>query len=155
MKAPLASQQLRLYENQLFLILTIVIGIIAGLAAVLFSVAIDQTSHRLFGLAPSPLRLFLVPPLVSLVTGVLLARVFPDVRGSGVPQTEAAYQLAGGVIPGRVPLGKFITGVLCIGSGHSMGREGPSVQIGGGIASGVGQWLVASPQRHAGAHPRG
>ena len=67
--------------------------------------------------------------------------MFPDVRGSGVPQTEAAYHLAGGVIPARVPLGKFLTGVLCIGSGHSMGREGPSVQIGAGLASVVGRWL--------------
>lgn len=141
------AQQLRLRENQLFLILTIVIGIVAGLAAVLFTVAIEQTSHRLFGLAPSRLRLFSIPPLMSIVTGVLLAKVFPDVRGSGVPQTEAAYHLAGGVIPGRVPLGKFITGVLCIGSGHSMGREGPSVQIGAGLASVAGRWLGLSPRR--------
>jgi chloride channel protein, CIC family len=141
------TQQLRLRENQLFLILTIVIGILAGLAAVLFTVAIEQTSHRLFGLAPSRLRLFAVPPLMSLVTGLLLAKVFPDVRGSGVPQTEAAYHLSGGVIPSRVPLGKFLTGVLCIGSGHSMGREGPSVQIGAGLASAIGRWLHLSPQR--------
>ena len=132
-------------ENQLFLILTIVIGVLAGLAAVLFTVAIEQTSHRLFGLAPSRAASVCVPPLMSIVTGVLLAKVFPDVRGSGVPQTEAAYHLSGGVIPGRVPLGKFITGVLCIGSGHSMGREGPSVQIGAGLASVVGRWLRLSP----------
>jgi chloride channel protein, CIC family len=144
---PPRGQQLRLRENQLFLILTIVIGIVAGLSAVLFTVAIEQTSHRLFGLAPSRLRLFAVPPLMSLVTGFLLAKVFPDVRGSGVPQTEAAYHLSGGVIPARVPFGKFITGVLCIGSGHSMGREGPSVQIGAGLASVVGRWLQLSPQR--------
>jgi CIC family chloride channel protein len=148
MSAPsLSTQQSRLREHQLFLILTIVIGILAGLAAVLFSVAIDQVSHRLFGLAPSRLRLFLVPPLMSIVTGVLLAKVFPEVRGSGVPQTEASYHLAGGNIPGRVPIGKFITGVLCIGSGHSMGREGPSVQIGAGIASTAGRWLRLPPQR--------
>jgi chloride channel protein, CIC family len=147
MSGPPRAQQLRLRENQLFLILTIVIGIVAGLAAVLFSVAIDQVTHRLFGIAPSRLRLFLVPPLMSLVTGFLLARVFPEVRGSGVPQTEAAYHLAGGVIPGRVPFGKFITGVMCIGSGHSMGREGPSVQIGAGLASVAGRWLGLSPQR--------
>ena len=134
-------------ENQLFLILTIVIGVVAGLAAVLFTVAIEQTSHRLFGLAPSRLRLFAVPPLMSIVTGLLLAKVFPDVRGSGVPQTEAAYHLAGGVIPDHVPFGKFITGVLCIGSGHSMGREGPSVQIGAGLASLIGRWLHLSPRR--------
>jgi chloride channel protein, CIC family len=141
------SQQRLLRENQLFLILAIVIGVIAGLSAVLFSLAIDLTSHQFFGLAPSRLRPFAVPPLVSLVTGFLLAKIFPDVRGSGVPQTEAAYQLAGGVIPGRVPLGKFLTGVLCIGSGHSMGREGPSVQIGAGLASTAGRWLKLSPER--------
>jgi CIC family chloride channel protein len=147
MNTPASTQALRLRENQLFLILTIVIGILAGLAAVLFTVAIEQTSHRLFGLAPSRLRLFAIPPLMSIVTGFLLARVFPDVRGSGVPQTEAAYHLSGGIIPGRVPFGKFLTGVLCIGSGHSMGREGPSVQIGAGLASVIGRWLRLPPQR--------
>jgi CIC family chloride channel protein len=141
------AQQLRVREHQIFLILTILVGVIAGLAAVLFTVAIDQVSHRLFGLAPSRLRLFAVPPLVSLVTGVLLAKLFPDVRGSGVPQTEAAYHLAGGQIPARVPIGKFLTGVLCIGSGHSMGREGPSVQIGAGLASLAGQWLDLPARR--------
>jgi CIC family chloride channel protein len=141
------AQQLRLREHQVFLVLSIVIGILAGLAAVLFSVAIEQVSYRFFGLAPSPLRLLLVPPLISLATGFLLTKVFPDVRGSGVPQTKAAYHLAGGVIPARVPLGKFITGVLCIGSGHSLGREGPSVQIGSGLASAIGGWMQLSPGR--------
>jgi CIC family chloride channel protein len=140
------GDRLWLRENQLFLVLTIVIGAIAGLSAVLFSLSIDAASHGLFGLAPSPLRLFAVPPLMSLVTGLLLAKVFPDVRGSGVPQTEAAYHLARGVIPARVPFGKFLTGVLCIGSGHSMGREGPSVQIGAGLASVIGRWLRLSPE---------
>jgi chloride channel protein, CIC family len=141
------AQQLRLREHQVFLILTIVVGVVAGLAAVLFTVAIEQTSHRLFGLAPSRARLFAVPPIISLVTGFMLARFFPDVRGSGVPQTEAAYHLSSGIIRARVPFGKFLTGVLCIGSGHSMGREGPSVQIGAGLASLVGQWLHLSPRR--------
>jgi len=140
-------QQLRLREHQLFLALTIVVGVLAGLAAVLFTVAIDWTTRLFFGLDPSTMRLFVVPVAVSLVTGALLAWVFPDVRGSGVPQTEAAYHLRGGVIPARVPLGKFITGVLCIGSGHSMGREGPSVQIGAGLASVVGRWVPLSPAR--------
>lgn len=148
MMSPLSRvQQLRLRENQLFLVVTIVVGVLAGLAAVLFTVGIEQTSHRLFGLVPSRARLFAVPALMSVVTGILLAKVFPGVRGSGVPQTEAAYHLAGGVIPGRVPFGKFLTGVLCIGSGHSMGREGPSVQIGAGIASVVGRWLRLPPAR--------
>ena len=142
-----SRQQLRLREHQLFLALTIVVGVLAGLSAVLFTVAIDWTTRLFFGFDPSAGRLFVVPVAVSLVTGALLAWVFPDVRGSGVPQTEAAYHLHNGVIPGRVPLGKFITGVLCIGSGHSMGREGPSVQIGAGLASVVGRWVPLSPAR--------
>jgi CIC family chloride channel protein len=140
-------QHLRLRESQIFLALSILTGILAGLAAVLFSLAIDRADYALFGLEPSSLRTFLVPVLVSLVTGVLLATVFSGVRGSGVPQTKAAFHLQGGAIPVRVPIGKFITGVLCIGSGHSMGREGPSVQIGAGIASAIGRWLRLSPAR--------
>jgi CIC family chloride channel protein len=145
MKTP-GVQQLRLREHQLFLVLTIVIGVVAGLSAVLFTLAIQQTSRALFGLSPSPLRLFAIPPLMSIVTGYLLLKV-PGVRGSGVPQTEAAYHLSGGVIPTRVPVGKFFLGVLCIGSGHSMGREGPSVQIGAGLASSIGRWMRLSPVR--------
>jgi CIC family chloride channel protein len=140
-------QQLRLREHQLFLALSILIGILAGLGAVLFALAIDRTSRLLFGLDPSKLRLFAVPALVSVGTGVLLAKVFRGVRGSGVPQTKAAFHLEGGVIPPLVPIGKFVTGALCIGSGHSMGREGPSVQIGAGIASAIGQWIQLSPAR--------
>lgn len=140
-------QHLRLRESQIFLALSIIIGILAGLAAVLFSLAIDRADYALFGLAPSSLRTFFVPVLVSLGTGVLLSTVFRGVRGSGVPQTKAAFHLQGGVIPGRVPVGKFLTAVLCIGSGHSMGREGPSVQIGAGIASVIGGWLRLSPAR--------
>jgi chloride channel protein, CIC family len=141
-----AAERRRLREHHVFFALTIVVGILAGLAAVLFTVAIEQAGHRLFGLAPSPLRLFLVPPLVSLLSGVLLAKLFPDARGSGVPQTEAAYHLNDGIIPARVPVGKFITGMLCIGSGHSMGREGPSVQIGAGLASVIGRWMGLPPR---------
>jgi CIC family chloride channel protein len=142
-----SRELLRAREDRLFLVLTIVVGVAAGLSAVLFSLSIEVTSRYLFGMAPSGLRLFLVPTLASVVAGVLLAKVVPDVRGSGVPQTKAAFLLSGGVIRPRVPIGKFITGVLCVGSGQSMGREGPSVQIGAGLASGVGRWLKLSPQR--------
>jgi CIC family chloride channel protein len=137
----------RLRESQLFLVLTIIIGILAGLSAVLFSLGIDAARHIFFGTSPSVSRTILVPTLVSLVSGVLLVKYFRDVRGSGVPQTKVAYHLRQGIIPPRVPIGKFIMGVLCIGSGHSMGREGPSVQIGAGLASSIGQWLKLPPER--------
>jgi len=146
MKAPW-RRDWRLSEGQIFLALTIIVGILAGLIAVLFTLGIDAVHQGLFGLTPSPWRRFLVPSTVSLFTGLLLARFFNAARGSGVPQTKAAYHLHQGVIPPRVPLGKFLTGVLCIGSGHSMGREGPSVQLGAGLASWVGQWLRLSPRQ--------
>ncbi|MCZ6751274.1 MAG: chloride channel protein [Acidobacteria bacterium] len=135
----------RLRERQIFLILTIAIGLVAGLAAVLFTLAIDGIHLLLFGHSPSSARLVLVPTLASLVAGVLLARYFQDARGSGVPQTKAAYHLSKGVIRARTPAGKFLTGSLCIGAGHSLGREGPSVHIGAGLASLLGRWFRLSP----------
>jgi CIC family chloride channel protein len=144
---PSLLQKLRLRENHVFFALTIIIAVLAGLSAVLFTLAIKGTTYLLFGISPSYLRYILVPTLMSLVTGFLLLKFFPDARGSGVPQTEAAYHLRQGDIPGRVAFGKFLTGVLCIGSGHSMGREGPSVQIGAGLASAIGKWFNLSPAR--------
>jgi CIC family chloride channel protein len=140
-------EKLRLRENHIFFALTILIAVLAGLSAVLFTLAIRGTNYLLFGISPSNLRYVLVPTLVSLVTGFLLFKYFPEARGSGVPQTEVAYRLNQGRIPGRVAFGKFLTGALCIGSGHSMGREGPSVQIGAGIASTIGRWFKLSPER--------
>lgn len=144
---PSDVRDLQARENRLFLALSILIGVLAGLAAVLFSLAIDRADYLFFGLAPSPLRTFLVPTATGLVAGILLVRVFPGVRGSGVPQTKAAFHLHSGDIPARVPIGKFLMGVLCIGGGHSMGREGPSVQIGAGLASAAARWLRLSPAR--------
>jgi chloride channel protein, CIC family len=142
-----AVDRLRAREEQLFLVLTVVVGVLAGLSAVLFSLSIDVVSRLLFGLAPSSFRLFVIPVLGSLLSGLLLAKVITGVRGSGVPQTKAAFHLTGGVIPAHVPFGKFLTGVICIGTGQSMGREGPSVQIGAGLASLIGRWLHLSPRR--------
>src|SRR5436190_2617353 len=140
-------ERLRLREDQIFLALTIIIAIIAGLSAVLFTLAIQGVKDALFGMSPSALRLILAPTLVSLLTGFLLAKFFPEARGSGVPQTEAAFHLNQGEIRPIVPFGKFLTGMLCVGSGHSMGREGPSVQIGAGLASAIGQWFGLTPAR--------
>ena len=147
MNPGMLGQRLRLREDQVFLVLTILIAIISGLSVVLFTLAIQATKNLLFGMSPSAARLILVPTVVSLITGYLLAKFFPEARGSGVPQTEAAFHLHEGKIRPIVPFGKFLTGVLCVGSGHSMGREGPSVQIGAGLASAIGQWFGLSPLR--------
>jgi len=149
MKAPAATfaQRLRLRENQIFLLLSVLIGILSGLTAVLFTLSIQGATYALFGISPSALRFILVPTVVSFIAGFLLKNYFPEARGSGVPQVEAAYHLRNGRIPGRVAFGKFVTGVMCIGCGHSMGREGPSVQIAAGLASTIGRWFRLSPEK--------
>ncbi|MBI4472682.1 MAG: chloride channel protein, partial [Acidobacteria bacterium] len=141
------SENIQVLENHIFFALTIIIAVICGLSAVLFTLAIEGVRYTLFGMSPSSWRLVLAPAIVSIGTGVMLGKFFPDARGSGVPQTKAAFHLNRGVIPPIIPIGKFITGALCVGSGHSLGREGPSVQIGAGIASYVGRWFRLSPKR--------
>jgi hypothetical protein len=72
------TQLIPLREQQLFLVLTIMVGVIAGLSAVLFALAIDGIGRLSFGFDPAPLRMFLVPVGVSVATGMQLAWVFPD-----------------------------------------------------------------------------
>jgi CIC family chloride channel protein len=141
------SYRLELRESHLFAALTILVGVLAGLSAVLFAVTIDLLNRAFFGFDPSTLRLLVMPIAVSLVTGILMHRYVPGVRGSGIPQTKSAYHLDGGIISPLVPIGKFVLGTVAIGGGHALGREGPSVQIGAGLASLVGQWLKLPPER--------
>jgi len=133
-------------EDQLFLLLSILIGILAGLAVVCFRMAFDAVRWVFFGsgLVPQPNRVLLVPGAVGLVVAFLVARFFPRVRGSGVNQTKSALYIYDGYIPGNTIIGKFITSALAIGSGQSLGPEDPSLQIGAGLASLIGRRLKLS-----------
>jgi CIC family chloride channel protein len=138
-----------LREERFFLILSVFIGIFAGLAVVCFRIAIEWS--RVFLLGPeftqSRLRLILTPGIVGLVVAVLVVHVFPTVRGSGVNQTKAALYIFNGYISFRTAIGKFITSALAIGSGQSLGPEDPSLQIGAGLASMLGRKLKLSRDR--------
>jgi CIC family chloride channel protein len=83
----------------------------------------------------------------SLAMGYLLYRYFPDARGSGVPQTKAALYARDGNISLRTVLGKFGCTAATLASGIPLGREGPSVQVGAGIASVLGRWLGLRPEK--------
>ncbi|MBI4164504.1 MAG: chloride channel protein [Acidobacteria bacterium] len=135
-----------LREQQLFLLLAVIIGLVSGLAVVLFRIAIDWTHIRLLGsgLAPTAPRVVLVPTLGGLVVALLVMRFFRRVRGSGVNQTKAAVYIYDGYIPFNTVVGKFLTCALAIGSGHSLGPEDPSLQMGAGIASALGRRLRLS-----------
>jgi Chloride channel protein EriC len=81
----------------------------------------------------------LIPTAGSLITGFLLARYFPEARGSGIPQTKFAIFLHNGYISLKTVIGKFVCCSLSLASGIALGREGPSVHIGAGIASVLGR----------------
>ena len=114
MKRLLTPSAWRVRENQLFLALTVVIGIIAGLGAVLFALSIEAARHFLIGTDAPWWRVALAPCLASAVSGILLSRFFPDARGSGIPQTKVAFHAQDGVMHPRVALGKFLTAVPVI-----------------------------------------
>lgn len=95
----------------------------------------------------SALRLILTPTLAGLGIAALVIHVFPKASGSGVNQTKAALYIFNGYIPFRTAIGKFITAALAIGSGHSLGPEDPSLQIGAGLASALGRKLHLSRDR--------
>jgi CIC family chloride channel protein len=136
-------------EERFFLILAVFIGIFAGLAVVCFRLAIDWTRIGLLGPAPEPhmLRVLLTPALGGLLVAVLVIHLFPRVRGSGVNQTKAALYIFNGYIPFRTAIGKFVTAALAIGSGHSLGPEDPSLQIGASLASALGRRMEFSREK--------
>jgi CIC family chloride channel protein len=144
-----ARRAVPLDEDNFFLILAVVIGVLSGLAVVCFRRAIQLTTHWLFGAAQpvSHLRLLLVPTLAGLVIAALVILVFPGARGTGVNQTKSAVYIYNGYISFRTVIGKFLGSALAIGSGQSLGPEDPSLQMGAGIASILGRNLQLSREK--------
>lgn len=136
-------------EDRLFLILSVLIGVFAGLAVVCFHVAIEFIRFLFLGssLSPSTLRVLLAPALGGLGVGLLALRVFPRSRGSGVNQTKLAVYVLNGYISFRTVVSKFIMCALAIGSGQSLGPEDPALHIGAGIASKIGRGLKLSQKK--------
>src|SRR6184192_1524786 len=146
-----SSQQwtaiLREREEQVFLALSLVIGALVGAAVVAFILLTERFGARLYPAAGMGLRRLLVPVAGSLGIGYLLSRYFPYARGSGVPQTKAALYAREGRITLRTVLGKFFCTSATLASGIPLGREGPSVQVGAGIASVLGRFLGLRPEK--------
>jgi len=138
---------LREHEEQVFLVLALVIGALTGLAVVAFILLTERTGMRLYPVGAASWRRIVFPVGGSLVIGYLLFRYFPNARGSGVPQTKAALYARGGRITLRTVLGKFFCTSATLASGIPLGREGPSVQVGAGIASVLGRFLGLSPEK--------
>lgn len=85
------------------------------------------------------------PVVAGLLYGPLVKRFAPEARGHGVPEVMFAVAERGGRIPGKVAVVKSLASALTIGSGGSVGREGPIVQIGSAIGSTLGR-LIGAPE---------
>ena len=138
------ASELRQRESQLFLVLSLVIGGTVGAIVVAFIVLTERVGAYCYPPGGLGLRRLLVPIGGSLVTGFLLTKYFPQARGSGIPQTKVALFLHGGRIKVKTVFGRFFCSAAALGCGISLGREGPSVQVGSGLASNVGRRLGLS-----------
>jgi CIC family chloride channel protein len=116
-------------------------GLGAGLSAVAFQLGITLVYKRgIVALAHESKLTFALGSMgimvvSSLIVGLLLNLYCPVAAGSGIPQVKLAFWKDFGTIPFRVAWVKFVAGVVSIGGGTSLGREGPSVQLGSAIAS--------------------
>jgi CIC family chloride channel protein len=134
-------------EDQIFLVLTLVIGALVGLTVVAFIVLTEHVGARIYPPGGAAWHRVLAPVVGSLSMGYLLFKYFPDARGSGVPQTKAALYARGGRISLGTVFGKFFCTSATLASGIPLGREGPSVQVGAGLASVLGRALGLSPAK--------
>ena len=141
---------------------SILVGIVAGLGGILFSLVGQLVlQYTLEGVAgyrsPGPAgevhfpwlphldsvfrpwMLLIIPALGGLLSGFLVFRFAPEAEGHGTDAAIAAYHSGSGKIRGRVTIIKLITSALTIGTGGSGGREGPIAQIGAGFGSMLGK----------------
>jgi CIC family chloride channel protein len=136
--------------------IAVVVGLASGLGAVVFRYLVYfftwlATGHVQFGqqgyvgsshLPWLGLGFFVVIPVIGgLVYGPLIYRYAREARGHGVPEVMLAVAENGGRIRPQVSAVKALASAMCIGVGGSVGREGPIVQIGSALASGLGQWI--------------
>src|SRR5262249_50216659 len=144
-RARRAFNKIPLREPQKIYLLTLLIGAVCGLAAVVFHLLLDYfQEHIIYSAAAIPHwwrvpLLLLTPALGGLIAGAGLYFYAPEARGSGIPQVKTAFYLEGGRIPARVIPSKMFLAAFNIGTGASLGREGPTVQICAAIASLLGR----------------
>ena len=143
-----------------WVVVGVLIGIIAGVGAVLFYVAIRVVNDLMLGgitgfFPPNPAgegssalpvnpNYLLVPVstiIGGIIAGILVYRFAPEAEGHGTDEAIAAFHRRDGKIRKRIPLVKALASSFTIGSGGSGGREGPTAQIAAGFGSFVGELL--------------
>jgi CIC family chloride channel protein len=145
-------------EPFILFLLSLLVGIVAGLGAYVFrslialfhnlmflgklSISYDANLHT----APSPWGpwIILAPVLGAVGVAFLVQRFAPEAKGHGVPEVIDAIYYNKGLIRPVVAVIKSLASALSIGSGGSVGREGPIIQIGASFGSTLGQ-IISMP----------
>ena len=143
----------RMSESITILFTALVVGVGAGLGAVVFRrlISFFQTlsyvniANLLAGI--QPFHLLIIPALGGMIFGPMIYKFAREAQGHGVPEVMEAVALRGGRIRPRVAIVKSLASALCIATGGSVGREGPIAQIGSALGSTVGQWFNLSDER--------
>lgn len=123
----------------------VMVGLISGLLVVFFKVSINklfgfiQNFISQFDLSHKLLIFPLITTLGGLISGVLVFKFAPETKGSGIPFVKMVMARMGNITRVRTIVIKFLAGVAGIGTGLSLGREGPSVQLGAGAGALVGK----------------
>ncbi len=140
----------RINAHTPMLLLALGVGVLAGYGSVLFRYAIDAVQVLFYQNSSDFLEFYdtlswyaiVLPPTIGgAIVGLLTSKGAPEAKGHGVPEVMEAVALRDGVIRKRVAAVKIAASAICIGSGGSVGREGPIVQIGSSIGSTLGQLL--------------
>ncbi len=119
---------------------SVLVGLLTGVIVVLFKLGIDTIFHFVMQrFYACPLIFLLVTTLGGLIAGLLVCKLAPETAGSGIPYVKMSLLKSGKLIRIRTIFVKFFAGVIGIGTGLSLGREGPSVQLGAGAGSFVGK----------------
>ncbi len=143
-------------EQIYMVVVAVVIGLLGGLCAVGFRLFIQLVNQIAWRQGPYTLEYLAglpawwkiaAPTAGGLLVGLITYGFAREAKGHGVPEVMAAVALHSGRIRPRVVVAKLLASGICIGSGGSVGREGPIVQIGSALGSTIGQWLKIDQRR--------
>ena len=149
-------ERAKMTEHTFMILVAIIIGVVAGFSAIgiralikFFSqISFPGSGDLLQNIIATPWYLIIIIPVIGgLIVGPLIYYFAPEAKGHGVPEVMQAILLKGGKIRGRVAVVKAVASAITIGTGGSVGREGPIIQIGSSLGSVIGQFLRVSPKR--------
>ncbi|MGE0042060.1 MAG: chloride channel protein [Vicinamibacterales bacterium] len=133
--------RLGMSDTQRFLLLSVLIGLFAGLLVTAFHISIELLSWKVLGtpVGVRSVQTVLGPALGAGLAGLFVLYAAKSARGSGINYTKTAIYISDGHIPAGSVAGKFLACSAAIGAGAPLGPEDPALQMGAGIASLLGR----------------